>query len=188
MNEQVSAITHAATAALERLNPRERRLIGTFAFLAVLALAYLAVVEPIVGMRAGMERRIEALSNDLGAMEALATRIRRLESEAGGDPSATQVSEGFSLFSFMDRATSSSVASEAVAAMNPTRRKLPDGRIENSVELKLQDIALTELVGLLRQIETSNEPVYIKRLDLRRRYDDETRFDATVIAGAFSPT
>ena len=42
--------------------------------------------------------------------------------------------------------------------------------------------------GLLRQIEMSKEPVYIKRLDLRRRYEDRTRFDATIVAGAMSKT
>jgi hypothetical protein len=70
--------------------------------------------------------------------------------------------------------------------MNPTRRKLPKGLEESAVELRLQDVALADIVGLLRQIELAQEPVYIKRLDLRRRYDDRTRFDAILIAGAVS--
>ena len=48
-------------------------------------------------------------------------------------------------------------------------------------------IRLPELVGLLRQIEEAAHPVYIKRLELKRRYDDRSRFDALIIAGSVAP-
>jgi len=184
----LALLVEAASAALGRLNPRERRLVTTFAALLAVSLVYLALIEPVIDGRRGMQRRIDTLSRDLGKMQELAARIRRLEADLGRKTTPTNTSKDFSLFAFVDRATTASVAAEAIASMNPTRRKLPEGLEENSVELRLQDVALSELVGLLRQIELAEEPVYIKRLDLRRRYDDRTRFDAIIIAGAVSET
>ncbi len=188
MKRYVEMAREALTAALGRLNPRERRLVGIFSALAAVAFLYVGIIEPIVEQRTRMERRIETLSGDLAQLQALAGRIRRLEGELGQKTAPTNASKDFSLFSFIDKATSASVAADAVASMNPTRRRLPEGNEEHSVELRLQDIALGELVGLLRQIELADEPVYIKRLDLQRRYDDRTRFDATIIAGAVAAT
>jgi len=188
MNERLATMAHSASAAFGRLSPRERRLVGTFAVLAAAAFVYLTLIEPLLEGRTRMEQRIESLTRELATLDALASRVRRLEAELGNDSETGQVSEDFSLFSFMDRATSASVAADAVASMNPSRRKLPEGMLENVVELRLQNVSLGEIVALLRQIETAPEPVYIKRLELRRRYDDNTRFDATLIAGALSAT
>ena len=44
------------------------------------------------------------------------------------------------------------------------------------------------MVSFLRRIEDAEQPIYIKRLELKRRYDDHTRFDATVVAGAVART
>lgn len=188
MNRYLDQLRAAFGAALGRLNPRERRLVAIFAVLAMVTFLYVGLIEPIVEQHTHIERRIETLSRGLGTLEQLAARIRTLEGELGAKKNPTNTSEDFSLFSFIDRATSAAIAADAVSSMNPSRRKLPGGLEETSVELRLQDIALSELVGLLRQIELASEPVYIKRLDLQRRYDDRTRFDATIIAGAVSET
>jgi type II secretory pathway component PulM len=178
----------AVASALGRLNPRELRLVTSFAALLAVSMVYLFLIEPVVDNRMRMQQRITSLSRDLGNMRNLATTIQRVERELGRKENPTNTSKDFSLFSFIDRATSTAVAAEAIASMNPTRRKLPKGIEESAVELRLQDVALADIVGLLRQIELADEPVYIKRLDLRRRYDDRTRFDAIIIAGAVSAT
>lgn len=188
MRDYLEAIRHAVEGALDRLNPRERLLVTVFGALAALSLVYVAAIEPFFASQAGLTKRVAGLERDLSTMDALALKIRGLETELAAGSTDRGTSEGFSLFSFIDKATSSSVNADAIASMNPTRRKLPEGVEETAVELKLEDVALGEVVGLLRQIERSSEPVYIKRLDLRRRYNDRTRFDATIVAGSLSTT
>ena len=175
MKNTLRMAREAAAAALGRLNPRELRLVTFFAALLTVSMVYLALIEPVANNRMRMQQRITSLSRDLGNMQSLATTIQRVERELGRKENPTNTSKDFSLFSFIDRATSAAVAAEAIASMNPTRRKLPEGLEESAVELRLQDVALADIVGLLRQIELAQEPVYIKRLDLRRRYDDRSR-------------
>ena len=181
-------LLHTALAALARLSPREQRLVAVFALLLVLVGVYTVVVEPLVAGRARLAQRIDGLSHELVAMEDLAARIRSLEPAAGESPAPTATGDGFSLFAFIDKATAASVSRDAIAAMNPSRRPTRDGFEESAVELRLTSVTLPELVALLRQIEQAEQPVYVKRLEVKRRYDDKTRFDATILTGALART
>jgi type II secretory pathway component PulM len=149
---------------------------------------YIAIVEPVVSTRARMETHIDTLSKDLATMESLATQIERLQQRVATTKKPETAGAGFSLFSFIDKATTASVSREAVASMNPSRRPAREGLEESAVELRLSSVALPELVGLLQQIENATEPVYIKRLELKRRYDDQTHFDVVIVAGSLSRT
>lgn len=180
---------HAIAAAFGRLSPREQRLIAVLGVVASAGLAYVFAIEPAVLGRARLERRIEALSRDLGEMQQLTGRIERLESELGKNDSRKRAAASdFSLFSFMDKATTATVNPDAVAAMNPSRRQVRDGLLESAVELRLSTVTLQEVVGLLRKVEQAAQPVYVKRVELKRRYDDHTRFDAVIVTGSVSKT
>lgn len=162
------------------------RLVTLFGAVAVIAGVYLFVVEPFMENRERTRRRIETLARDIDAMQALASRIRTLEAAATIPSGDGDTLDSFSLFSFVDKATSASVNPDAVASMNPAKRPLKRGLEESSVELRLTSVTLPEVVGLLEKIEAATQPVYIKRVELKRRYDDSSRFDAIIVAGATS--
>jgi type II secretory pathway component PulM len=173
-------------SAFSRLNPREQRLVVLFAGVAVISGFYVFVAEPLMQTRARMQNRIEALRKDLPEVAALRQRIEQLERSAGtGGGVATA---DFSLFSFIDKAATSSVSRESVTSMNPSRHPTRDGMEETSIELRLTGVTLPEVVRLLNEIEDGGAAVFIKRLELKRRYDDKARFDAVLVAGALSRT
>jgi hypothetical protein len=159
-----------------------------FAVLLVATGGYLFLIEPVLAGRERAEVRVETLRRDLPTMHALAARIRRLESQLGTASSSTSAAKDFSLFAFIDRAAAASISREKIASMNPSRRPMRDGYEETAVELRVNGATLPELIGFLQRIEDAEEPVYIKRMELKRRYDDKSRFDATVVAGALSRT
>ena len=180
-------LLQTVSASLARLSPRERRLVTAFGAIALLAAVYVFAVEPFFAGRERTRRRIENLTGDIAVMQTLAARIRALESDLDRSEDGGTV-DGFSLFSFVDKAASASVSRDAVASMNPQKRPVKRGFEENTVELRLTAVTLPELVGLLEKIEATTQPVYIKRVEMKRRYDDSSRFDATVVAGAVSKT
>jgi general secretion pathway protein M len=163
-------------------------LVGLFGALLLLSAAYVFVLEPIVAGRARVQQRVATLQRDVAAMQKLALRIRRLQAELGSSAPAAGAAEDFSLFAFVDRAAAAAVSRESIASMNPSTRPLRDGYVETSVELRVNGVTLPEIVTLLERMEDGVQPVYIKRLEMKRRYDDKTRFDATVVAGAMSRT
>jgi type II secretory pathway component PulM len=170
-------------AAFRRLSRREQRLVLAFVALLAAAAVYVGVIEPVTAGRARMEQRIATLAEDIESMRRTATRITELERELGSAESAAAVPPDFSLFSFVDKAASASVTPGSVAAMNPSRRKVRDGEEESLVEVRLSAVPLPEIVGFLRNIEQATEPIYVRRVEMKRRYDDKTRFDSTIVTG-----
>jgi hypothetical protein len=183
----VRSALHGAGAAVARLSPREQRLLALFAGLVAAAAIYVLVVEPLIAGRARVVGRVEGLQRDLPVMEALAVRVRELEASLGTANASTAAAD-FSLFAFLDRAAASSIPRESIASMSPSRRPSRDGVEESIVELRINGATLPQLVALLEHVEKAEQPVYVKRLEIKRRYDDETRFDATVVAGALART
>ncbi len=174
---------------LARLNPREQRLVVVFLALLAVVVVYGVIVEPLVGGRRRLASDIESLSGDVAVMETLADRIHALETiGAKKRKGPAGPAEDFSLFAFIDKAAVGSVREETVASMTPTRRPLEQGMEESTVELKLSAVTLAEIVALLREIEGARHPVYVKRLDMKKRYDERREFDVVLIAGAMSRT
>lgn len=183
MNETIRQLQRAIAAAFGRLSRREQRLVAAFVALLAGAIVYIGIIEPIIAGRARMEQRISTLAEDIESMRRTAARIAELERELGSAEASAAVPPDFSLFSFVDKAASASVTPGSVAAMNPSRRKVRDGEEESLVEVRLSAVPLPDIVGLLRNIEQATEPIYVRRVELKRRYDDKTRFDATMVAG-----
>lgn len=182
MNETLRQLPRALAAAFGRLSKREQRLITIFAALLASVIVYVGLIEPIVAGRSRMEQRITALAEDIEVMRHTAAQISELEREIGNADAAVTPAD-FSLFSFVDKAASATVTPGSVTSMNPSRRKVRDGEEESLVEVRLSAVPLTEIVGLLRNIEQAPEPIYVRRVEMKRRYDDKTRFDTTIVAG-----
>jgi type II secretory pathway component PulM len=183
VNDTIRQLPRLVAVAFGRLSKREQRLIAAFAALLAGAIVYIGVIEPIVAGRARMEQKIVTLAEDIDTMRQTAARVAELERELGSVEAAAATPADFSLFSFVDKAASATVTPGSVAAMNPSRRKVRDGEEETLVEVRLSAVPLPEIVGFLRNIEQATEPIYVRRVELKRRYDDKTRFDATVVAG-----
>ena len=183
----MSAVIQQLRAMLARLNAREQRLVLTFGALLVLALAYLVVVEPLVFGRRRLQASVDKLRDDIGTMQRLSNRILVLES-LSPKPRAEASDDGdFSLFSFMDRVTTAAVEPDSIESMNPSRRKMKDGTEEVYVEIKLARVTLGAVVALLRGIEEAGRPIYVRQFEMRRKYDDKTRFDLVLVAATLVP-
>ncbi len=182
----MNALLARVRSLLGGLSPRERTLVMVFAALLVVAVVWEVAVDPLTAGRARLAADIEARRSELGTVRELAARVRALEAAGPAEDSVRMASADFSLFAFMDKAAGSAIARERVAAMTPNRRALDGGGSENTVEVKLTAVTLAELVELLRSIESAKEPVFVKRMDMRRRYDDEGAFDVTLLASALA--
>lgn len=184
----MNVAVHQAQLLLARLSPREQRLVAIFAGLLVVVLAWSLVVAPLLGGRDTMRREIESLRGEIGQIEALAREIRRSEAEAPKDGQPVAIPADFSVLAFVEKAAGASLRPESIASMTPSRRALDGGRQESNVELKLQGASLGEVVALLRAIEGEKSPVYIRQFFVKKRYDDPSRFDATLVAAAALPS
>lgn len=184
----MNVAVHQAQVLLARLSPREQRLVGIFASLLAVVVVWSFVIAPFLGGRENMRREISTLRSELAELEALARQIKQSEADLpkkGGG--AAKPPADFSLLGFVEKAAGASLRPESVASMTPSRRPLDGGRQESMVELKLSSVSLGEVVALLQGIEGERSPVYVKQFFVKKRYDDASRFDVTLVTAATLP-
>lgn len=183
----MNARLHQAELLLARLSPREQRLVGAFAGLVALMLAWTFVLSPFLYGRDRVRSEIEGLRGELAQMSVLALQIRQTDSESSKPRTAEPLPSDFSVLAFVEKAAGASLRPESIASMTPSRRPLDGGRTESNVELKISAASLGEVVAMLQGIEGENSGVYIKQFFVKKRYDDASLFDATVVVAATLP-
>lgn len=183
----MNARLHQAQVLIARLSPREQRLVAIFAGLLGTVLAWSLVLSPFLNGRDEMRREIDGLRGELSELGGIAAQIRVTEADAPKDGAGLKPAADFSLLSFVEKAAGASLRPESIGSMTPSRRALDAGRQESSVELKASGVTLGEVVALLRAIEGERSPVYIKQFFVKKRYDDPSRFDVTLLAAATLP-
>jgi len=184
----VRRILDQAAALLTRLSPREQRLVSVFTVLLALVLLWTGVVSPVLGGRGRIAAEIEGLSGDLAALGDLAKKIQAAETNSGAAARTGDADKTFSLLAFVDKAATASLRRESVASMSPGKRALEGGREESTVDLKLSAVTLPEIVAMLREVETGKGPVYVKHLSIKKRYEDASQFDVTLVTAAVTRT
>ncbi|MFT4570707.1 MAG: type II secretory pathway component PulM [Hyphomicrobiaceae bacterium] len=179
----MTKIVHMLVALHARLNPREQRLVGIFGALLTATAIWALVLQPLSGLREGIRKDVVSLTQELTVLRDLGSRVKLLEA-SGTKAVRMKPDPDFSLLAFMDRIASKSVSPESVEAMSPARRRIDATSEESSVELRLASITLAEAVDLLGAVQATANPVFIKQFELRKRYDDDSRFDVTMVAAA----
>jgi hypothetical protein len=184
----MNVAVHQVQVMLARLSPREQRLVSIFGGLLALTLVWSLVVAPFLGGRESLRKEIDGLRSELSSLEGLASQIRTTEATAPKKREAAVATADFSVLGFVEKAAGASLRPESIGSMTPSRRPLDAGHNENTVELKVSGATLGEVVALLRAIEGEASPVYLKQFSVKKRYDDASRFDVTLIAAATLPS
>ena len=171
----------------QRLSPRERLLVGLGAAAGVLVLIWV-VAGVLAERRATLQAQIAASERDLTEMARLRDRFLQLKAE--GDAVRRKLERGgaeFSLFSHLEGVTRDVVSRERIAAMNPSTRTVAEDLQEEDVEMRLAGISLRELVDLLYEVEKSDLPLLVSRVQMKKRFDQRFVYDATLVVGRLRP-
>jgi len=73
----------------------------------------------------------------------------------------------FSLFSYLEKEATEMQVKERVTYMKPSKTDIDDGLRESAVELKLEEVALPQLISFLGKIESVENVVIIKRVSIQ---------------------
>jgi len=167
-----------AFSFLQRLSARERMLLGGATAAMVVIGMYLLIWEPLSAGREMLNRRIVLKEKELGDVQQMREEylelLRQLEaSQAVLD----RADEKFSLFPFIESTVAQVVGRERITSMNPQNKTVGENYREDSVELKLKEVSLDQLVDLMYQIEKGPHPLRVTRLQVKKRIRDEHHFD-----------
>jgi len=166
-------------ASYEKLGSRERILVQIAAALLGIFLAYNLIYAPITDFVDSFDERIATREHELAGVQRLAAAY----SERKADLDAAQHStvpdtKDFSLFSVVEASFSKSIGHDKIASITSAEdKKLADGLVQHSVQLKLNGVSLAQLVDALYAVRTLSVPVGVANLRIERRTQDTRSYD-----------
>ncbi|HLI78729.1 MAG TPA: type II secretion system protein GspM [Candidatus Binataceae bacterium] len=166
-------------ARYQKLEPRERTLVRVAGIVFALFIAYDFFYVPITGWRDSIDTALETRHRETGQVQHLVdTYLERKKQLQDAERSTVPMGKDFSLFSVIEKSMTSSVGRDKIASITPgADRKLPDGFVQYSVDLKLQNVNLDQIVDALYGVKTLSAPVAVSNMHVTRRTQDPHTYD-----------
>ena len=175
-------------ARYQKLEPREKLLLKAAGAVFAIFLAYDLVYLPVQSYRDGIQNQIETRRRELKEVDHLvATYLQRQSDLRTAEKNTVPMSKDFSLFSVVETTLTQSIGHEKIGSITPgADRKLSDGFTQLSVELKLQNVTLGQVVDALYGIRNLSEPVAVASLRVTRRTQDPHSYDVDMTCVALA--
>lgn len=165
-------------SGIENLSSREKWILaGGITFVFCFLLMQL-VIMPIVDARQNLQESIVRKKRELVEIQQLQQEYRALKSEEGTvQARIDERRPGFTLFTFLDQQANKAKIKKQIKYMKPSTVE-GDQLNETMVEMKLQQITLSDLVGFIRLVESENSVVFIRRFSIQESGDTQGYFDS----------
>lgn len=165
-------------SGIEKLSNREKWvLFGGIGFVLCFLIFQLVIV-PVFDARSTLQKSIVRKKQELAKIKNLQQEYRSLKSTEGTiQARIDQRGSGFTLFTFLDQQANEAKVKKQIMYMKPST---VDGEELNEamVEMKLQKISLSDLVGFIRLIESQENVVFIRRFSIQESGDAQGYFDS----------
>ena len=176
-----------ARGRYQKLEPRERILVQIAGGLLAIFLVYNLVYEPIVDLSSGLEAKIAQRQHDLVEARRLAGTYAQLKVNLLKAEQRTVPGRDFSLFSVVEASMTKSVGREKIGSITPgADKKLADGFTEFSVQLKLANVNLAQLIDALYGINSLEMPIGVSTIRIQRRTQDTHSYDVDLTCVALA--
>ena len=170
-----------------RLSSREQ---GNIAIAAALLLGvgfWLGVWEPLRDHLALLDRKVEAKHAEYLEIQELAGRFGRLKGSIEGIEAHLRRSREFSILSYLEGLAKREQVKDRIVQMKPKGGESTRFYRENTVEIKMEKVRLTELGAYLFKVENSPELLRVKQVQIRPRFDDPDLLDVRFQVSAYEP-
>jgi len=170
-----------ALSAFQRLSGRERVMLGVALGALLIIGLYSLIWEPLVAARVGVIRRIDLEQRQLVAVQRMRERYIELQGQwQAARAAVTRPDQKIELFPHIEEAVSQvNISRDHIVSMTPQSRVIAETYRQESVDLKLINLSLSQLVDLMYRIEKGPYPLRVTRLTIKKRPRDPHAFDVT---------
>lgn len=153
-----------------KLNKREKIGVAAAAVVIVVFLFFQLLVFPLFDKNEQLTRTISTREHQLEQIQELQAEYRQTSSKTEQTQRQLKTRRrGFTLFSFLETLAGQTGVKSHIAYMKPTTTTQKESPYRLSmVEMKLQEITMSQLLAYLHGIETSRDTIVIKRLSISK--------------------
>jgi general secretion pathway protein M len=163
---------------LDSLDARERRvLLGGTLFVLCFFIVQLVII-PFWTARSNLETSIQRKSTELEKMQQMQAEYQQLKVQEGGiREKIMKRSQGFTLFTFLDKQVTKAEVKKQIKYMKPSTQEGDDNLNESVVEMKLQRTTLKDLVSFILLVESEENVVSIRRISIQESGNEQGYLD-----------
>ena len=172
---------------LQNLGTRERVFITGAGVALLLTLLFTMVIDPMLVYSKQLDKQIVAAQRDLQEIQKLQQDYQRQKSILDRLNSQLKRQKNFSMFSRLEELAKQTDTRSKILHIKPMVSTPNDAYEEESVEIKMEEVTLEQLVQYLFQIENSPQFMKIKRLSIRPRLDNRQLLSVVFRVSTFTP-
>ncbi len=166
---------------LNKLEKREKRVALAGVIFLVCFVFFHIAVSPLIKARQQVQKTLIQKKEDLITIHRLQDEYRKLQTQAVDIQDKLQKrAPSFSLFSFIEEQATKAKVKQQINSMTPSTSEGEGPLQESRVDLKLERISLLQLVDFLKQVESPDNVVVIKRLSIQENSKEEGALDAVM--------
>lgn len=171
---------------LKRLSLRERVMVIAGGLFLFILLIYTTAIEPMIDRMQRLDRLAAGKQSAIQELAAIREEYVGVHAQAIQiDRAIDEVSGTFSLLAFLEEIATDVHIKSQIVAMRP-QAALPSSEYrENSVEVKIEKVAIPSVVALLRAMHTASAVLRFKRFHLRPRFDDPAYLDVSFLVSTY---
>jgi Tfp pilus assembly protein PilO len=168
----------------DNFSARERMLVSVAGASISVSLIVIGVIQPILGAASNIELRAEVAERQLEAMNRLrreydvvSTSLGAVEAQIGANPQKRN------LLTLLESLASKS--SVKINSMEERKAQEDEKFKETRVEVRLKRVSLQAAVSYLHAIESSDQLLTVKSLNMKNRTDRSSLLDVTFNVSTF---
>ena len=152
-----------------KLTKRERYYVSISVVLIALFIMFQFILSPFLGAKEKVKHSIQTKEKILKELVSLSSEYGTLKKDSIDIGKALAIrSEDFTLFSFLEKQGGRSGVKPNIKYMKPSISTDSGPYTESSVEMKLENITLKQLVEYLHLVESPENLVRVKRISVKQ--------------------
>ncbi|MFQ5456098.1 MAG: type II secretion system protein GspM [Nitrospirota bacterium] len=165
---------------IKTLSFRERIFLIGGGVLIIFTALYFLFVSPIMERTATLDRLIIQKENNVKEIISLNHEYIQLKERISGiGKKLSSIKKGFSLLSYIEDAAKRNNIREHISYIRPQNTTTIDNYKIISVDVKIDNVTLKEIVNFLSFIENSPHLLKVKRIRFKTRYSDTRYLNST---------
>jgi type II secretion system (T2SS) protein M len=173
----------------EKREPREKLLLRLLGGVVALLFLYNVVYLPARGWRDGLAEQVATRQRQLTRLRGMMRSYERLRVELASTQKRTVAGgKDPALFSVLEMTLTNNVGRAKIGSITPGEHQVPGGFEQYTVDVKLNEIALSQIVDTLYSLQTLNVPITISNLQIHQHARDSHSYDVDLTCTALGKT
>jgi type II secretory pathway component PulM len=164
-----------------KIEKKEKRILIIGGIIAAMLLSYEFIISPILERVNKHEAMIGKKEKELSEIKGLKEEYFSLRQKLKEIDAKARSKSGSALTELENIALRANIR-KSISSMKPQiSPSSSEGYKETTIEIKIENVTLYELVSYLNIVENSSLPMRIKKLNIKIRYENPKRLDSTVV-------